>query len=77
MARSDTLRLPSPTTTVSAPSREAGAFAAQVIGQPGVRRGLREGEPALARARTAYLSAEWRGTDDRRPDAGLLMRVSL
>ncbi len=76
MARSETLRLPPPPAASPRPREEA-AFVAQLAGQPGQRRGLREGAPALERARRAYLSAEWTGPDDRRPQAGLLTRVSL
>ena len=60
MARSDTLP--------SAP------VLTQALGQPGTKHGLREGAPALKRARVAYLSMEWSGEDDRRPPAGLIRR---
>ena len=74
MARSETLRLPAPATPYA---ERTSMFEAQAAGQPGVKRGLREGRTALDRARAAYLSAEWGGLDDRRPTAGLLRRVSL
>ena len=76
MSRSEPLRLSTPT---AAPRRAmpTGVADAQLLGQGDVRRGLREGEPALRRARTAYLSAEWSGADDRRPESGLLVRGRL
>lgn len=61
----------------AAAGRAGSAVEAQLLGQPGARRGLREGAPALVRARNAYLSAEWRGADDRRPEPGLLVRGRL
>lgn len=48
------------------------AFEAQLMGQSGVRRGLKGGAPVLSAARGAYLSAEWSGEGDRRPKAGLI-----
>ena len=75
MSRSEPLRLPAPTRSDAAPRvGEAGPVDAQLAGQVGARRGLREGEAALRRARTAYLTAEWSGVDDRRPETGLLVR---
>ena len=74
MSRSETLRLPAP----AAAADPAGSpVDAQLLGQPGARRGLREGAPALLRARSAYLSTEWSGGDDRRPEPGLLVRDRL
>ena len=54
------------------PSREPSeaAFAAQVMGQGGQKRGLRGGQPVLQQARSAYLEAEWSGPQDRRPPSG-------
>jgi hypothetical protein len=50
---------------------EAGsAFAAQLMGQEGVKRGLRGGPPVLEQARSAYLEAEWMGQSDRRRRPG-------
>ena len=77
MSRRDTLRLPAPSNCAGPAAGAAGAFEAQVIGQPGVRRGLREGEPALNRARAAYLLAEWSGPQNRRLEPGLLRRTAL
>ena len=80
MSRSETLRLPAlgPASAAAPATPLAGSpVDAQLLGQPGVRRGLREGATALIRARTAYLSTEWSGGDDRRPEPGLLVRGRL
>lgn len=45
-------------------------FAAQLLGQPGVKRGLRGGPETLEKARAAYLEAEWSGPLDRRNMSG-------
>ena len=65
-------RLPA---VVTAPAVEpdaaaASAFAAQLIGQEGQKRGLKGGAPVLEQARTAYLESEWLGPADRRRKAG-------
>jgi hypothetical protein len=57
--------------------RKATVIEAQVAGQHGARRGLRGGQPVLDAARSAYLSAEWRGADDRRVQAGTFRRVAV
>lgn len=80
MPRSETLRLPAPegaSAARPAPRPPGSPVDAQLLGRPGARRGLREGAPALIRARTAYLSTEWSGGDDRRPEPGLLVRGRL
>lgn len=46
------------------------AFAAQLLGQKGSRRGLKGGPPVLGAARTTYLETEYSGRDDRRPPKG-------
>ncbi|WP_409019906.1 hypothetical protein [Brevundimonas vesicularis] len=46
------------------------AFAAQVIGQSGQRRGLKGGPPVLDAARVTYLGTEYSGRHDRRPAPG-------
>lgn len=48
----------------------AAAFAAQVIGQEGQRRGLKGGPPVLGAARSAYLGTEHSGANERRPKPG-------
>jgi hypothetical protein len=53
------------------------AFAAQVMGQDGVRRGLRGGPPVLKQARSAYLEAEWTGPADRRRRAGKTAKTDV
>lgn len=53
------------------------AFEAQVLGQPGVKRGLRGGQPVLDHARAAYLGAEYSGPADRRPPSGVVARKEI
>lgn len=60
------------------PRREGfAAFAAQVIGQPGQKRGLRGGQEVLDTARSTYLGTEYSGEADRRPKAGLLKKTKI
>lgn len=47
------------------------AFAAQVLGQPGRKRGLKGGPEVLDAARSTYLSREYSGRKDRRPPPGV------
>ena len=77
MTRCETLRpaapAVSPAASPAAPrAAPSGVVEAQLLGQPGARRGLREGPAALDRARRAYLRTEWTGEGDRRPAPGLL-----
>jgi hypothetical protein len=58
-------------------SRPVGAYAAQMMGQDGQRRGLRGGAPVLEAARSAYLGAEYSGEHDRRPPSGLILRKAI
>ena len=58
---------PAPSSTADA---GAAAFAAQIMGQTGQRRGLKGGPPVLGAARSAYLGAEHSGTAERRPQPG-------
>jgi hypothetical protein len=58
---------PAPTPPVDA---SAAAFAAQVIGQTGQRRGLKGGPPVLDAARSTYLGANYSGAAERRPKPG-------
>ena len=46
-------------------------------GQANPRRGLKGGAATLRAARTAYLTTQWTGADDRRPPSGLLRKVSV
>jgi hypothetical protein len=85
-ARQRRLKLPEPPSAnlpvVIAPAMEAdapapealaapeAAFAAQLLGQPGQKRGLRGGPETLTRARSAYLEAQYRGPRDRRIPRG-------
>jgi hypothetical protein len=48
----------------------AAAFAAQLMGQSGQRRGLRGGPPVLDAARSTYLETRYSGAADRRPKPG-------
>jgi hypothetical protein len=60
----------------AAPTGDA-AFAAQLIGQGGIKRGLKGGQPVLDEARSAYLEAEFSGPDDRRKSAGKVTRKNI
>ena len=60
-----------------APADPAAAFAAQMYGQTGQRRGLKGGPPVLDAARSTYLGAEYSGEKDRRPPAGLIKKTEL
>ena len=58
---------PAPTPPADA---SAAAFAAQLIGQTGQRRGLKGGPPVLDAARSTYLGANYSGAAERRPKPG-------
>ena len=58
-------------------AEQAAAFAAQLLGQPGQKRGLRAGPPAIDAARTAYKKTEYSGPADRRPPAGVVARKEI
>ena len=53
------------------------AFAAQLLGQPGVKRGLKGGEPVLKGARSAYLETEYLGRGERRAPLGVIARTKV
>jgi hypothetical protein len=53
------------------------AFAAQLLGQGGQKRGLRGGRETLDKARSAYLEAEWSGPADRRLRAGRITKTEI
>jgi hypothetical protein len=68
-----------PPTDEPTPPQPAGAaaFAAQVMGQGGQKRGLRGGPETLDHARTAYLETEWSGPADRRPPPGRITKTEI
>jgi len=71
---------PHPATPAAPPPRPAGpdpAFAAQLIGQGGQRKGLRGGPPVMEAARSAYLGNEYSGDNDRRPPAGIAKKTDV
>jgi len=58
--------------------RGAGAaFAAQLLGQGGQKRGLRGGKETLDQARSTYLGTEWSGPADRRPHPGRITKTEI
>lgn len=58
--------------------RDAGAaFAAQLMGQDGQKRGLRAGPLHIEAARGAYNKVEWSGSKDRRARAGRNARTEV
>ncbi len=58
-------------------SDSASAFSAQVLGQEGIRRGLRGGPETLGAARNAYGTTEWSGKADRRARKGSATRTEI
>ncbi len=62
---------PEPTRTAAA------AYAAQLMGQTGQRRGLKGGTPVLDSARSAYLGTEWSGPADRRGPKGKVTKTEI
>jgi len=60
-----------------ADATRASPYEAQVLGQPGVKRGLRGGPEVLGHARSAYLEAEYSGPADRRPPRGVITRKDI
>ena len=75
-AEAEVVRLPVPVDRVSriAPRDERrggqAAFAAQLIGQDGQKRGLKAGAEVIGAAKTLYNRTEWSGAKDRRAPAG-------
>lgn len=59
------------------PAQSDSAFAAQLMGQEGQKRGLRGGAPVLDAARATYLGVEYTGMKDRRPKAGSTRKTDL
>ncbi len=66
-----------PAKSAAASSQDEATFTAQMMGQTGVRRGLKGGPPVLKQARSAYLETEYSGPNDRRPPAGLLRKTEI
>lgn len=74
----DNLPVPAgPAKAADADPIPAAPFEAQVLGQPGVKRGLRGGPEVLDHARSAYLEAEYSGPADRRPPRGVITRKDI
>ena len=65
------------TASSTGPADAAAAFAAQMMGQTGQRRGIKGGPPVMDAARATYLEAEYSGEKDRRPPAGLIRKTEL
>ena len=55
----------------------ASSFAAQILGQPGQKRGLRGGEETLNLARSTYMDTEWSGRADRRLKRGRMTKTRV
>lgn len=72
----DTLRPASPAVAPGAAGSPT-AFAAQVLGQTGGRKGLRGGPPVLDAARSAYLGNEYAGAKERRPPPGKATKTEV
>ena len=53
------------------------AFAAQLMGQEGQKRGLKGGAPVLDAARSTYLGREYSGAKERRPTAGKTTKTDI
>lgn len=53
------------------------AFAAQLMGQGGQKRGLRGGRETLDKARSTYLETEWSGPADRRHRTGKITKTEI
>ena len=69
-----------PATAAAPPPRPPGpdpAFAAQLIGQGGQRKGIRGGPPVMDAARSAYLGNEYSGQNDRRPPTGVARKTDI
>ncbi len=69
-----------PARAAAPPPRPTGpdpAFAAQLIGQGGQRKGIRGGPPVMEAARSAYLGNEYSGENDRRPPAGVAKKTDI
>lgn len=67
----------SPAKPAVTPPPPPAAFAAQVLGQSGQKRGLKGGAPVLDAARTTYLGREYSGRHDRRPSPGRARKTEI
>jgi len=67
----------SPAKPAVVPPPPPAAFAAQVLGQSGQKRGLKGGVPVLDAARTTYLGREYSGRHDRRPSPGRSRKTEI
>jgi hypothetical protein len=76
-AAPETVNVPAVLAVQPAKPEPAAPFEAQLLGQPGQKRGLRGGQPVLDHARAAYLGAEYSGQSDRRPPSGVLTRKEI
>ena len=68
---------PAPAQKPSQSAAAEAAFAAQMMGQSGQKRGLRGGPPVLDAARATYLGAEYTGEKDRRPPVGKAKKTDI
>ncbi len=59
------------------PKPSEAAYAAQILGQDGQKRGLRGGRETLDRARTTYLETEYSGPADRRIARGRITKTEI
>jgi hypothetical protein len=76
------VHLPVPVTIPAAepappPPSGAAAYAAQLMGQGGQKRGLRGGPKTIEHAQAAYLETEWSGPADRRPPPGRIAKTEI
>ncbi|MDB5474531.1 MAG: hypothetical protein JWP49_42 [Phenylobacterium sp.] len=77
------VRLPVPVDRVSRilprdePSDGQSAFAAQLMGQDGAKRGLRAGPEVIDSAKSLYNRTEWSGSKDRRAPNGGRARTKI
>ncbi|NEX91676.1 hypothetical protein G3573_02735, partial [Caulobacter sp. 17J65-9] len=60
-----------------APGGGGDAFAAQLMGQGGQKRGLKGGKEVLDQARTTYLGTEYSGAADRRAPKGRVTKTEV
>jgi hypothetical protein len=61
----------------SAKATASAAFAAQLLGQPDAKRGLKGGPPVLEGARSAYLETEYLGKGERRLPKGVITKQEI